>query len=74
MNLLSSNTVAPLGLSIAVIGSAAFWLSNVSAKVEAHERIIVETKVKQERTADDLGQIRIDIGVIKQVLLSNQRR
>lgn len=69
MKLLNEDTLVPLGLSIAVIGSATFWLSAVSAKVDSHEKVLVEQKTKQEKTAEDLGQIKVDIGVIKQILI-----
>lgn len=74
MKFLTGDTMMPLSLSVAIIGSGSFWLSGVSAKVETHDKLIMETKLKQEKTADDLSQIRVDIGVIKQLLINRERK
>lgn len=69
MNSITQNTMIPIGLSILVIGTSSFWLAGITSKVDAHERSIIETKIKHDKTNEDLNQIRIDIGVIKQLLI-----
>lgn len=68
MKLIDQNTVIPLGLAIAVIGGGSFWLSAINSKVDAQDRLVVESKVKQDRISDDIAQIKVDVGIIKESL------
>lgn len=66
--MLDQTTMIPLGVAVLSIGGASFWLSAVHSKVNSHGEELAETKNKQEKIHDDLRQIKIDLGIIKELL------
>jgi hypothetical protein len=49
---ISSATTIPLGLAIATIGSGAFWLASLSARVEAASNTMVRHEATLNRAMD----------------------
>lgn len=66
-------TLIPLGAAIIAIGGGAAWLTTVHVQMEANAASIQSIEAKQERYADDIHRISIDIAEIKGELKRQKR-
>lgn len=65
INILTEKTLVPLGLALAVIAGATFWLTTIYLETKSHGEMLKEVSVKQERYSDDIHHIMMDIAEIK---------
>ena len=64
-DIITENTLVPIGLALAIISGATFWLTTIYLQNVSHGEIIQSMTSKQEKYNEDLHKIMVDIAEIK---------